>query len=50
MDRGYILISKITGLRAYIYDYPILKGIERRKNSMGDSFGIYTKLQEIVAE
>lgn len=49
-DRGYILISKITGLRAYIYDYPILKGIERRKNSMGDSFGIYTKLQEIVAE
>lgn len=37
-DRGYILISKITGLRAYIYDYPILKGIERRKNSMGDSF------------
>lgn len=37
-NRGYILISKITGLRAYIYDYPILKGIERRKNSMGDSF------------
>lgn len=37
-DRGYILISKITRLRAYIYDYPILKGIERRKNSMGDSF------------
>lgn len=40
-DRGYILISKITGLRAYIYDYPILKGIERRKNSMEDFWDIY---------
>lgn len=40
-DRGYILISKITGLRAYIYDYPILKGIERRKNGMEDFWDIY---------
>lgn len=40
-DRGYILISKITGLRAYIYDYPILKGIERRKNGMEDFWNIY---------
>lgn len=39
--RGYILISKITGLRAYIYDYPILKGIERRKNGMEDFWDIY---------
>lgn len=40
-DRGYILISKITGLRAYIYDYPILKDIERRKNGMEDFWDIY---------
>lgn len=36
--RGYILISKYTGLRAYIYDYPILKGIERRISGMGQDF------------
>lgn len=40
-NRGYILISKITGLRAYIYDYPILKGIERRKNGMEDFWDVY---------
>ena len=40
-NRGYILISKITGLKAYIYDYPILKGIERRKNGMEDFWDIY---------
>lgn len=40
-NKGYILISKITGLRAYIYDYPILKGIERRKNGMEDFWDIY---------
>ena len=40
-NRGYILISKITGLRAYIYDYPILKGIERRKNGMEDFWDMY---------
>lgn len=40
-NRGYILISKITGLRVYIYDYPILKGIERRKNGMEDFWDIY---------
>lgn len=40
-NRGYILISKITGLRAYIYDWPILKGIERRKNSMDNFWDIY---------
>lgn len=40
-NRGYILISKITGLRAYIYDYPILKGIERRKNGMENFWDIY---------
>lgn len=40
-NRGYILVSKITGLRAYIYDYPILKGIERRKNGMEDFWDIY---------
>lgn len=40
-NRGYILISKITGLRAYIYDWPILKGIERRKNGMDDFWDIY---------
>ena len=40
-NRGYILISKITGLRAYIYDYPILKGIERRKNGVEDFWDIY---------
>ena len=40
-NRGYILISKITGLRAYIYDYPILKGIERRKSGMEDFWDIY---------
>lgn len=40
-NRGYILISKITGLRAYIYDYPILRGIERRKNGMEDFWDIY---------
>lgn len=37
-ERGYILISELTGLRAYIYDWPILKGIEKRKNSMGQEF------------
>ena len=45
-DRGYILISKITGLRAYIYDYPILKGIERRKNGMEDFWGIYNAAKD----
>lgn len=40
-NRGYILISKITGLRAYIYDWPILKGIGRRKNGMDDFWDIY---------
>lgn len=40
-NKGYILISKITGLRTYIYDYPILKGIERRKNGMEDFWDIY---------
>lgn len=40
-NRGYILISKITGLRAYIYDWPILKGIERRKNGMDDFWDTY---------
>lgn len=40
-NRGYMLISKITGLRSYIYDYPILKGIERRKNGMEDFWDIY---------
>lgn len=40
-NRGYILISKITGLRAYIYDWSILKGIERRKNGMDDFWDIY---------
>lgn len=37
-NRGYILISEITGLRAYIYDWPVLKGIEKRKNAMGNEF------------
>ena len=45
-NRGYILISKITGLRAYIYDYPILKGIERRKNGMEDFWGIYNAAKD----
>lgn len=40
-SRGYIKISEITGLRAYIYDYPILKGIERRKNNMGNFWELY---------
>lgn len=40
-DTGYILISKITGLRTYIYDYPILKGIEKRKNSIKNFWDIY---------
>lgn len=40
-NRGYILISKITGLRSYIYDYPILKGIEKRKNGIEDFWDIY---------
>lgn len=37
-NRGYILISEFTGLRAYIYDFPILKGIERRINQGGSDF------------
>lgn len=40
-NRGYILISKITGLRAYIYDWPILRGIEKRKNTMENFWDIY---------
>ena len=40
-NRGYIKISEITGLRAYIYDYPILKGIEARRNRMPDFWDIY---------
>lgn len=40
-NKGYILISKITGLRAYIYDYPILMGIEKRKNSTDHFWDIY---------
>ena len=40
-NRGYILISSITGLRSYIYDYPILKGIEKRKNSTPNFWDIY---------
>lgn len=46
-ERGYILISEYTGLRAYIYDWPILKGIERRKNGMGQEFwDLYRKAKE----
>lgn len=46
-DRGYILISKYTGLRAHIYDWPILKGIERRKNRMGQEFWeLYRRAKE----
>ena len=45
-NRGYILISKVTGLRAYIYDYPILKGIERRKNGMEDVWDIYKSARD----
>ena len=46
-DRGYILISEYTGLRAYIYDWPILKGIEKRKNSMGQEYwDLYRKAKE----
>ena len=45
-NRGYILISKVTGLRAYIYDYPILKGIERRKNGMEDFWDIYKSARD----
>ena len=37
-DRGYILISEFTGLRAHIYDWSTLKGIERRINSEGQDF------------
>lgn len=40
-NNGYILISKITGLRAYIYDWPILRGIEKRKNSIENFWDIY---------
>nr|DAH00666.1 MAG TPA: Prex DNA polymerase [Crassvirales sp.] len=46
-DRGYILISEYTGLRAYIYDWSILKGIEKRKNSMGQEYwDLYRKAKE----
>ena len=45
-NRGYILISKVTGLRAYIYDYSILKGIERRKNGMEDFWDIYKSARD----
>lgn len=46
-NRGYILISEITGLRAYIYDWPILRGIESRKNAMGQEFwDLYRKAKE----
>lgn len=45
-NRGYIKISEITGLRAYIYDYPILKGIESRKNRMPDFWDIYKASKE----
>jgi DNA polymerase-1 len=46
-ERGYILISEYTGLRAYIYDWPILKGIEKRKNNMGSEFWeLYKKAKE----
>lgn len=40
-ERGYILISNITGLRSYIYDFPILKEIERRKNGTSNFWDIY---------
>lgn len=45
-DKGYILISKITGLRAYIYDWPILKGIERRRNTIENFWDIYKMAKE----
>lgn len=46
-NRGYILISELTGLRAYIYDWPILKGIEKRKNSMGQEYwDLYRKAKD----
>lgn len=45
-NRGYIKISEITGLRAYIFDYPTLKGIERRKNSMPDFWELYRAAKE----
>lgn len=45
-DRGYILISEKTGLRSYIYDWPILKGIERRKNSIENFWDIYKVAKE----
>lgn len=45
-DRGYILISEKTGLRSYIYDWPILKGIERRKNSIENFWDIYKAAKE----
>lgn len=45
-NRGYILISEKTGLRSYIYDWPILKGIERRKNSIENFWDIYKVAKE----
>lgn len=45
-DKGYILISKFTGLRAYIYDYPILKGIERRIRGSENFWDLYRAAKE----
>lgn len=45
-NHGYTLISRITGLRAYIYDFPILKGIERRKNATENFWEIYKAAKE----
>lgn len=45
-NNGFILISNITGLRAYIYDYPILKGIEARKNRTDNFWELYKAAKE----
>lgn len=40
-DNGYILISRLTGLRSYIYDHDILRGIDNRKNNTPNFWDIY---------
>lgn len=45
-DKGYILISKLTGLRAYIYDWPILRAIEDRKNNTKNFWDIYRNARD----
>lgn len=44
--RGFILISEYTGLKAYIYDWPILKAISARIENEPDFMDNYWKIKK----